>query len=392
MATSHAAAMDQAAQQATAEVLVARQPIFDRNLELHGYELLYRSMNRARADVQDNDVATMDVITSAFVDIGLERLLHDALGFVNVTRELLLTGDIEALPPQKLVIEILENQQVDEELLTAVSDLKAKGYRFALDDFEYTPSYEPLLKLADVVKVDFSACSQTQLRELAEQLKPYGATLLAEKLEDDDGYQLALELGFELFQGFFFAKPRIVSGQRLQGNKLAVLRLLAVLHDAEADIDAVAEMVGQDATLSYKLLRFINSSALALPQKVESIQRAVVYAGLATVKRMVSLTMMASVGDKPTELMRLAIIRARLCELLCKESGHSDPGSAFTVGLFSALDAMMDRPLDELLKELPLASEVSAALLEGEGLLGEVLGLWPVPMSKVTGWVCRFST
>ena len=181
-------------------------------------------------------------------------------------------------------------------------------------------------------------------------------------LESDHDYALAKEIGCTHFQGFFFARPRIVAGRRLQGNKLATLRLLSALHDPEVELQDVAGLVSQDATLSYKLLRFINSAGVGVAREVESIQQAVMFLGLQNLRRMVTLTTVASVEDKPGELFRAALIRGRLCELLCSACGAADTDSAFTVGLFSALDALLDRPLPELLEELPLAAETSSAV------------------------------
>jgi EAL and modified HD-GYP domain-containing signal transduction protein len=355
------------------DVLVARQPIFDRDRKVQAYELLYRSEATGPANVSDGDKATACVVTASFLDIGLERMSEGRRAFINLTQDLLVSRAALALPPEKVVLEILEDVVVDDALVGAVEEFVANGYRVALDDFVYDDSWRPLLALAHIVKLDVMALSMDQVREHLELLAPYELELLAEKVETEEQYCALREMGFSYFQGFFFAKPNVLIGSRLPGNRTTVMKLLAQLQDPEADMDEVGNLVAQDPSLSYRLLRFINSAAVGLPTRITSIHRAVLYIGIAAVKRWVSLMVLASVDDKPTELTRMTLVRARMTEKLCALAANCDRDVGFTVGLFSTLDAFMDRPLPELLDELPLSTEVFTALLEGAGGEGEAL-------------------
>jgi EAL and modified HD-GYP domain-containing signal transduction protein len=358
---------------ASTDVVVARQPIFDQHARVIGYELLYRSHGLDRAVFCDGEHATASVVTASFMDIGIARMVEGHPAFINVTREFVVSGAAYALPAEQVVLEILEDVEVDGVLVDAVAALVRAGYRIALDDFTFDARWHPLLQLAHIVKIDVMAMSLEQVREQVAKLAPYQVELLAEKVESEAEFHALREIGFVWYQGFFFARPVIVTGTRLPSNRLAVLKLLAVLNDPETDVTQVTALVVQDPALSYRLMRFINCAAIALPQRVTSIHRAVVYMGLSVVKRWVTLMVLASMEDKPSELTRLALVRARMVEQICVHTRGCDPSAGFTVGLFSLLDAFMDRPLPELLAELPLSRDVLAALLRGEGAAGAAL-------------------
>lgn len=356
-----------------ATALVARQPIFDREQRVHAYELLYRAEGEHAANVLDGEHATATVLTSSFLDIGLERLVESHPAYINVTRDFLLSDAARALPKRQVVLEILEDVEVDAALVAAVRVLAAEGYRFALDDFCFDERWRELLEIAHVVKVDVMALGLDGARDHVERLAPFGVALLAEKVESADEYAALRDMGYQYFQGYFFARPKIVSGARVPESKLAVLRLIAALQDPGNEMDDVAAIVAQDPALSYRVLRFINSAFVGLPTRVTTIQRAVTFVGLATIRRWAMLMAIASHDDKPAELVRTAVLRARMAERIAAQSGCVDPDMGFTVGLFSCLDAFMDRPLHELLAGLPLAPEVPQALLEHDGQAGEVV-------------------
>lgn len=356
-----------------AEVLLARQPIFDIDLQVHGYELLYRSIGQDNAVFEDADAASAEVITSGFMDIGLNRIVENKLAYVNVSKAFLASGEPKALPVERVALEFPGDGPFDDEFLQILDEYRADGYRLVVDGIEVTPETLPVISRVDAVKVDVLALGLDEALRQVELLKPLKREIIAARVESEEEYRALEALGVHYLQGFFFAKPRIVSGTRVGSNKLTTLRLLASLYDPETQVAEISELVGQDAGLSYKLMRFINSAALSLPGKVDSIRRAVVFMGLSSLKRWASLIVVASVDDKPSELTRTLLVRARLCERLCAESGNEDPGSAFTVGLFSGLDALLDRPLADALAELPLAPELTQALLEGEGIFAEAL-------------------
>ncbi|MFT5449128.1 MAG: EAL and modified HD-GYP domain-containing signal transduction protein [Gammaproteobacteria bacterium] len=357
----------------SAQVHVARQPIFDRSTNLFAYELLYRHGNADAACFDNGEQATAAVVTASFLDIGLQKVVGESPAFINATYEFLVSRAALALPPDKVVLEILEDVIVDEALVGAVVEYVAAGYRIALDDFEYDPSWAPLLRLAHIVKIDVMAMDMDSICEHIALLAEFEVELLAEKIETDDEFQALHALGFDYFQGYFFAKPSVVSGMRVPANKLATLNLLAKIQNPEADIDEIADLVALDPALSYRLMKFMNSAFLSLPETVSTIQRGVMYLGLAAVKRWVTLVVLASVADKPSELTCTALTRARMTELLCTRTLQCNPVTGFTIGLFSALDAFMDRPLSDLLVELPLSPTVISALLEGDGIEGEAL-------------------
>lgn len=354
-------------------VMLARQPVFDRERRVHAYELLYRSAGADRAVFDDGTHATAHVAITALLDIGLDRIVQGRQACINVTRDLLVSRQALALPPSKVILELLEHETVDSELVDAVREFRARGYRFALDDFSYKPGWEPLVEQASLVKLDVLDLGLERVAEHMQWLQRYDVSILAEKVETEAEFEALRTLGCDFFQGYFFARPNIVRGSRLPSNKLAALRLLALLRDPATDLDQVADLVAQDPSLSYRLIRLVNSAAMGLANRVTSVPRAVAYLGLDAVRRWVSLTTIIGMSDKSEELIRLTLIRARMTELLAARLPRCDPDIGFTVGLFSTLDAFMEQPMEEVLGQLRLTPETNAALLDQSGRHGEVL-------------------
>ncbi|MFW5909296.1 MAG: EAL and HDOD domain-containing protein [Thiohalospira sp.] len=356
------------------DVLVGRQPIYRRNLDVYAYELLFRGHNDNEAGVTDGDRATSEVLYNTFVEIGVDEIVGRHRAFVNLTPAF-LTGDYP-LPTTEgqLVLEILEDTPVTEEIVRAVAHLRARGYTIALDDFVYQPHLEPLVRQADIIKIDLMQLEEGQLEEHVARLSGNGTRLLAEKVETHEEFHHCRELGFDLFQGFFFCKPEVVRGNHLPTNRVAVAELLAALQDPEVELATLERLISRDVTLSYRLLRLINSAYFNLRREVDSVGRALMLLGLDSVRNWATLLTLSSVEDKPTELVRTAVVRARLCRNLGAEA-DPDTGSDlyFTVGLFSTLDALLDRPLETVLEQLPLSRPVAAALLERGGTPGAVL-------------------
>ena len=246
------------------------------------------------------------------------------------------------------------------------------GYQIALDDFVLRESHRGLLDYADYVKVDVLALTDEELHEQVVILKEYPVRLLAEKVEDRKVYDQCLVLGFEYFQGYFFCKPQILEGVSLSSNRMAIVLLLAKLQDPSIELHDLEDLVKNDVALSVKLLRYVNSASVGLPRSVDSISQAIGLIGTERMRQWASLLVLAQTGEKPSELMRVALIRARMCESLCPLHRVSS-SQGFTVGLFSILDAYFDCEMKQLLVDLPLASEVLDALLKREGVLGEIL-------------------
>ena len=240
-------------------------------------------------------------------------------------------------------------------------------------DFEYAPGTEPLLEIADIVKIDVLNLSPSQVEEQVRIVRPYDAVLLAEKVETTEHYEFCKDLGFDLFQGYFLCRPNVLGGHRIPANRLATLRLLAKLQDPHVELEALEKIIREDLSLSYKLLRLINSAYYGLPQKVESIKQTLVLLGLHHIRAWVSLLTLSSLDDKPDELMATAMIRAKMCEQLAERAGILSADVYFTAGLFSTLDALLDMSMEDIMEQLPLAAELTAALLDREGSMGMAL-------------------
>jgi EAL and modified HD-GYP domain-containing signal transduction protein len=355
-------------------VFVGRQPIYDRRLNVVAYELLFRTGTENRALVTDPERATSELLANTFVEIGLGEIVGSARAFVNVTRDFLL-GEYP-LPPaeSRVALEILEGVKVDEALLNGVTELSRQGYTIVLDDFVFHPSLQPLVELADIVKLDIRALEPAALREHVTRLRRFNVELLAEKVETQSELELCRILRFDLFQGFFFCKPTVVAGARLPANQIAAAQLLSHLQDPAAEFGDLEQMISRDAALSYKLLRMVNSAFYAVSRKVDSIKQALLLLGLRTIRNWACLIVMSDVGEKPRELLVTGLVRARMCELLAARLGRKPAEAYFTVGLFSVLDALLDKPMAEVLEALPLAEAANAALLDRRGPLGETLG------------------
>jgi EAL and modified HD-GYP domain-containing signal transduction protein len=355
------------------ELFLGRQPIFDRQLEVVGYELLYRAGDVARAEIVNGDEATARVLLNSFIEIGLPKLVGPRTAFINLTRNFIVNQDL--LPPasEHVVLEVLEDIEIDGELVGAISRLAAKGYTIALDDFVYNDNLRPLVEVADIVKIDLRAVDPEAVHRHVELLRQYPVRLLAEKVETPDELNTCRELGFDLFQGNFLCSARNVYSRRLPANRMSILRLLAKLQRPQTTVDELERVVAHDVTLSYKLLRYLNSAAFFGRREITSIRHAIVYLGERAVRNWASLIALAAIDDKPPELISTSLVRGRMCELLARAAQREEPGAAFIAGMFSVLDAIMDAPLTELLDELPLAEPIRDALLYHRGPFGDIL-------------------
>jgi len=358
---------------ANANVLVGRQPICRANNQTLGYELLFRNSQVNEAVIQNPEQATAQVIVNTFMEIGLERMVGASLAFINVTRDFILGDHCRSLPKDRVVLEILENTVPDAELFRALGELHDVGYRFALDDFTFKAETKPLLPYCDYIKVDLRQVEREQISAELPALRRQKLKLLAEKVETIDEYEYCKKTGFEYFQGYFFCRPHIVQGSKVPVNRLSLCRLLAKLQDPEIDMRELESIVGQDLSLSYKILRYINSAYVTLLKSVESIGHAVRLVGTEHIRLLASLIMLTSMDDKPKELIYTSLIRAKMCEMLGVREGYKNREAFFTVGLFSALDAFLDCSMKDALELLPLSQEIRDALLLHRGPLGEVL-------------------
>jgi c-di-GMP-related signal transduction protein len=349
------------------DVLVARQAIFDRDRRVYGYELLFRSRaEQSEFDGTEGGLATQQVLANSLLVIGLENLVGNTKAFVNFGRGPLLQGWHASLPRESTVIELLETVEPDDEVVEACHRLRGQGYRIALDDFVFRPGCERLLEIADLIKVEVHSAPWPEQKALVRSSKARGVEMLAEKVETYEEFECARQAGYQYFQGYFFARPVTVQGRRIPSNKLHCLRLLQETQRPELDFDRLEELILEDVSLSYQLLRYVNSPLFGLATTIRSIRQALLYFGETELRKWVVLATLARTGaDKPSELIRHSLVRARFCESLARMASGANRGLeqfAFLTGLFSLLDALVDRPLEEMLSQIALASEVAAVL------------------------------
>lgn len=354
---------------------VGRHPIFESDQTVFGYELLFRAGDHGSADVSDGNKATTSVILNSLTDIGLDTLVGSTRAFINLTRDILLHEDLSFLPADRMVLEVLEDIEPDPAVLDALQNLRADGYTIALDDFIYCESLEPLVELADIVKLEFPATPRAEVAAHVARLRELGVSrILAEKIETQEDFELCRDADCDLFQGYFFCRPQVVSGRKVKSNVLALVRLISELQDPDITAQQVERIVQADANLSYKLLRFINSAKTGTTVEIESLQHAASLIGMRQLRALASMMLMSSLDDsKPDELITVAVKRARMCELLAEDSNLQHPERFYTLGLLSVMDAMLDLPMTEVIEHLPLAEDMNQALLEHTGTLGDVL-------------------
>jgi len=355
------------------DIFVGRQPIYGRRLELYAYELLYRGGDVDYADFTEGDRATSEVLLSTFSEFGLERIVGGHLAFINLTRGFIVGEYPLPVPRTRVVLEVLEEVEPDEEVIEGLQRLRRRGFKIALDDFVYRPECEPMLAQADIVKVDILGLPPEEIQKRFDQLSPRGLKLLAEKIETREQFTQCREMGFDYFQGYFLAKPNVVAGSTVPANGYNLLRLMAEFHDPQVDPARIVAIISQDVGLSYRLLRHASESTQGAPRRVSSIEEAVQHLGLATVRSLASLFLLASAEEPPHELLVTAMLRARMCELLARAQGMVDGTVHFAAGLLSTLDAVLGLPMEHALRKLPLSAELSEALLDGRGPIGEAL-------------------
>lgn len=373
MAQTHLSAASPPQASATPQIRVGRQAIFDRDREVYAYELLFRGDAVLASHRESGDSVTSRTILDAFVEIGIDRLTAGKPAFLNLTRRFFV--DLPPLPfePGSVVLEILEDIPVDRPLIDAVTVLREQGHRVAIDDYLFEPHWEPLLPLVDIIKVEIGPQPLAEMPERIAPLRDLGLTLLAEKVETPEQYRQLHACGFDLFQGFFFARPDVIATKRVAEFQPVVSQLLAEVHNPDADIGQLSQLVSQDPGLSYKLLRLINSAATGLRRQIDSIQQAVVLLGLERIRAWATLFLLAGRDDLPNELFNLGLMRANLCERLSQETSIGRPDTAYTVGLLSVLDGMLSMPMSEALEQLPLPPSISQAIGSLEGEYGQLL-------------------
>ena len=360
------------------QLFLGRQAILDREQRLFAYELLFRNGTRNAADVTDGVQATATVIANAFSELGVEAALGDCRGFINVDEAFLFSDMLELLPKESVVLEILETVPPTEAVVERCKALKAAGFTLALDDvIQLEPAFTELLALVEIVKVDIQPLSRVQLMQLAMKLKPMGKQLLAEKVDSREQMEQCLKLGFTLFQGYYFAKPTIIAGKKLDHSQLSLMKLMGLLL-GDADTAELEAALKPEPGLTVNLLRMTNSVGAGCSETITSLRHAITVLGRRQLQRWLQLLVFASGSQagSTNPLLMMAATRGRLMELLAGELRSGDAAfsdQAFMVGIMSLMPALVGQPITDIVAPLGLAAPVRDALCEQAGPLGQLL-------------------
>ncbi|MDX2061326.1 MAG: HDOD domain-containing protein [Gemmatimonadales bacterium] len=359
-----------------ADIFIARQPIFDRQELVSGYEILFRSGPENRFEARDVDLAAHQGLERTVMSFGFDDLTNGKLAFVNLSRRVLLTELYALLPPNRSVVELLETIEPDAEVIAACHRLKGQGYRLALDDFTYRPGFDPLLELADIVKIDFRDPA-ARTAEAIERAGRHGASLLAEKIETQDERLEAEQAGFELFQGYYYCRPEMLKNRAPSPTKTNYLRLLREVGQQEVEFERVEAIIRQELAFSVRLLRYLNSAGFGWRYQVDTLNHALRLLGVKQLRKWVSAVATVGLAEgKPEELVTTALFRARLAELLADPVGLTQADlQLFFGGLLSVMDAVMDQPLEQVVGSMGVSPELAAGVLRREPPFGPVLDL-----------------
>lgn len=357
------------------DIFLGRQPILDREQRIVAYELLFRTGNTASIAVTDDMQATASVIHHAFSEMGVHTVLGTQLGFINVSADMLMSDMVELLPKEQVVLELLETIVIDTSVIDRCRALKQRGFTLALDDFVYDDSYRPLLAMVDIIKVDLLLHTQDELRNVVSTLKQWPVKLLAEKVDSAEQAAHCLALGFDLFQGYYFARPSVLTARRADPSQLALIQLLGLVMK-DADSPQIEQVFKQHPNLTYNLLRLVNSVACGARRSITSLSQAIMVLGRTQLQRWLQLLMFALKGSSayPSPLLLLAATRGKMMELLAARQ-QQNVEEAFMAGILSLIDTLIDKPLAEIVAELSLGKSMEAALLRREGDLGVLLKL-----------------
>lgn len=363
------------------QTYLARQPILDVKNEIIGYELLFRGSDSSFATFADHTQASASVIFDTLTTFGYEKVLGCHKGFINVNNDILMSDSLELLHPNYFVLELLEIMEINNAVIERCRELKYKGFSLALDDNLFSQAYSPLYGLVDIVKIDVLASDDSTISKMVESLKPWPIQLLAEKVETELQQQFCLELGFQLFQGYYFARPVNLLQYGIDSDRAVLMRLLKQVI-SDSDILQIEQTFKKSPELIYKLLRLVNSVMIAHREKITTLRQAITTIGLQHLKRWVLMALFANKQDDNIRppLMEMALVRGRLIELavlkrieLCQTSDY--PDLAFISGLLSLLDVQLGVPMQELVEQLNLCTELQYALIDREGPLGQLIAL-----------------
>ncbi len=357
---------------ASSRVCVARQPILDRNRKVFGYDLRFQSLVPGEAEESAADYASARVISDGIMAIGLDNLIDGRKAFVSVSRHLLVEGIPSVLPPNRVVVELSTDIEADAEVLSACRQLREAGYAISVDDFVLNEWTADLVPLADFLKVDFSG--EKAGGDRAVPIDAGRVAVIAKGVETLDVFEQAAKQGCHYFQGFFFGRPLMLQGRDVRGHKLAHLRLLQALNNPDLSVHQLEDLIKHDAALCYRILRTVNSAAFATQRNIQTIREALVLLGRDAVRRWASLWALAGLNESAHgELIVMSTVRARCCETLASKRGEDAAAAGFLVGMCSLLDAILEKPVEAVLKDLPLEGEPRAALLGEDNPLRRLL-------------------
>lgn len=357
--------------------ILGRQPILDRTFRTVAYELLFRSTEHLKTGLLNDRMATSSVISHAFVELGIDATLGKLRGYINFDAELLMSDVVELLPVDRTTIELLETIDITPEVVERCRQLRERGFKLALDDMVHmTAAHEALLPLLDVVKIDVLGASEAAVADLVSRARRAGVKTLAEKVETSEQALWCQDLGFDYFQGYFFARPVILKGRRSDPSKQVLVNLLQQSM-SNADRTAIEQTFKQSPELAFKLMRLVNSVGMGMRRKIQSLHHALVVLGSRQLQRWIQVLLFAhhSSGTFPTPLLTMAVTRGKLLELLAeRESGEAEyRDRAFMAGILSLMDALLGAPMQEVIEQLHLHDEVREALLHRQGRLGRLL-------------------
>ncbi|AJQ96262.1 EAL and HDOD domain-containing protein [Gynuella sunshinyii] len=356
----------------TETVLFARQPILNRKQEVIAYELLFRDdVQTERAVIESDEKATSSVIINAFTSMQMSSVTNNKLAFINFPASML--KNMPDLSPDSVVLELLETIHYTPDVLEDVIELKKRGFRIALDDFLFKADSKKIVRYADIIKLDIQQINKNGQRKCMDIMAKLDVDFLAEKVETERQFIDCMSMNYKYFQGFFFSKPDLIKGHALAPDKWVVLELITELNQKELDIKKLYEIISRDSILSYKLLRLINSSFYRRAKEIESLHHGIVMLGVEKIKNWANVVALTQLETSSEALRHLALERARFSENLAFAVKGADPQIAFTVGLFSCLDAFTLKPLQELLTDLPLHESIKEALLHHRGVYGYLL-------------------
>ncbi len=355
------------------DLLLARQPVFNKSQDVVSYLLLYRNDDESAQKTINDHLATSSVILNTYASICQDGQVRSLPCYIKLTDKTLMAENFPELPKENFILEILGHSNITPELVERVKELGQQGYRLALSDYKPNPKFEPLLNLIHILKLDVQSIGLEKMPALVKHLRPYHLELLADKVETKEEFRKCHELGFALFQGYFLSKPEPIKGKKLGSSKVLLLQMMVELQSSQATAQSVEQIVINDPLLTYRILRVVNSAAFNFPREIESLSHAISLLGFDQIRKWVSLFLVTDTQEKPEELTRSMLARGRMCELLAEMLGREQPINNFIAGLFSKLDALLDMEMPDLLQQVPLQNDVKAALLNYEGQLGQIL-------------------